>query len=209
MSQGKTGNRTSNDAALLQQERMHPYRSVLFFALVGSSILFLSMVIMFIIWVSHHPPIDNFQLPKTFIISTLVLLFSSYFITFIQRYYKEDNARALLLSLTGALVLSGFFSILQVSSWKTLYDNGFYMDGEIGMTFLYAITGLHFVHVGGGMIYLFYLWLKAFDIWNDPVRSLLYFSNKYEAVRLELFSTYWHYLDGVWLFLFLTFLFTF
>lgn len=181
----------------------------MFFALVGSSILFLAMVFMLIVWITHNEPIENFHFPKGFILSTILLLFSSYTTTLSSKYYQEDNSRNLLLSLSATLFISLLFVVCQVLGWKSLYDQGFYLNGEAGILFLYVITGLHFVHVGIGMIYLFYLNLKVFDIWNDPVRSLLYFSNQFEGVRLEMFGNYWHFIDGLWLFLFLTFLFIF
>lgn len=189
-------------------ERMGPQRTFMFFALIGSSVLFLSLVIMFIIWMSYHPPIENLKLPKSFILSTIVLLFSSYLLTTARQAFQKDNGRALLISLVSTLLLSATFTYLQVSGWKELYQSGHFFDGAAGVTFLYLITGLHFVHVFGGIIYLIYLNLLAFDTWKDPVKSLLYFSNPMEGIRLELFSAYWHFLDGLWLFLFLTFLFT-
>lgn len=210
MEQRNTGKRTEKSSSVFSfSERTHPYRTFMFLGLVGSGILFLAMVFMFIIWLNNNPPIENFKVPKSFMVSTIVMLITSYLVVLANRYLKEDHAKGLLLSLTGALLLSGVFSLLQVLGWKDIYDQGFYLDGDAGIALLYVISAIHFLHVCGGMIYLFYLTLKVFDIWNDPVRSLLYFSNKYEAVRLELFSSYWHYLDGLWLFLFLTFLFSF
>lgn len=209
MKQDKTGRKNEQELFMLEKERTHPYRTMLFFGLVGSALLFLSMAIMFIIWVSHNPPVENFRLPREFTLSTLLLLVSSYTLTLARKYYTEDNDRGLLFSLTGTLVLSGLFTIFQLISWKSVLEQGFSLDKDIGITFLFGISAVHFLHAASGMIYLFYLWLKSFDIWNDPVRSLLYFSNKYEGVRLELFSSYWHVVNGLWLFVFLTFLFTF
>lgn len=209
MKEDKTGRKSEQELLLLEKERTHPTRTLLFFSLVGSSLLFLSMVIMFIIWMTHNTPTENFKLPKEFTVSTIILLISSYLVTIVRRQYKADNDRGLLLSLTGVLICSFFFSLLQLSGWKNMLDQGFLPNKDIGTGLVYAISGFHFLHLGAGMVYLFYLWLKSFDIWNDPVRSLLYFSNKYEGVRLELFSNYWHYVDGLWLFIFLSFLFIF
>lgn len=209
MRQDKTGSKREQELNLLEKERTHPYRTMLFFGMVGSCLLFLSMAIMFIIWNSHNPVIENFRLPREFTLSTLLLMVSAYTLTLVKKYYTEDNDRGILFSLTGTMILSGLFSIFQLLGWKTMIEQGFYPDKEIGITFVYGITAVHFIHAAGGMIYMFYLWLKSFDIWNDPVRSLLYFSNKYEGVRIELFSSYWQVVNGLWIFIFLTFLFTF
>lgn len=209
MREDKTGKKSEQELLLLEKERTNPARTALFFCLVGSSLLFLSLVIMFIIWMTHNPPTENFKLPKEFTLSSIVLLVSSYIMTLVRRQHRNDNDRGLLLTLTGMLILSAVFALLQVSGWKNMIDQGFRPDKDVGISLMYAISGCHFLHLGGGMIYLFYLWLKSFDIWNDPVRSLLYFSNKYEGVRLEFFGHYWHFIDGLWLFVFLSFLFVF
>lgn len=209
MKEDKTGRKSEQDLLLLEKERTHPKRALLFFSLVGSSLLFLSMAIMFVIWMTHNTPTENFKLPKEFTLSTIVLLISSYLVTIMRRQYEHDNDRGLLMSLTGVLICSFFYSMLQLSGWKNMIEQGFWPDKDIGTSLVYAISGFHFLHMGVGMVYLFYLWLKSFDIWNDPVRSLLYFSNKYEGVRLEFFSNYWHYVDGLWLFIFLVFLYIF
>lgn len=208
MKQYKADGKVRDAQMVSISERMGPQRTIMFFALIGSSILFLSLVIMFIIWMSYNPPIENLNMPKAFILSTIVLLFSSYLLTLARHAFHKDNGKSLLISLFSTLVLSATFTFLQVSGWKELYDSGHFFDGAAGVTFLYLITGLHFLHVFGGIIYLIYLNLVAFDTWQDPVKSLLYFSNPVEGIRLELFSAYWHFLDGLWLFLFLTFLFT-
>jgi cytochrome c oxidase subunit 3 len=96
-----------------------------------------------------------------------------------------------------------------VLGWKSLYDHGFYIDGEVGISFLYIISGLHLAHILAGLLFLLYLTFNAFDNWNDPIKALVYFSNKYEEVKLEVFSTFWHFIDVLWVVLFFTFLFTF
>lgn len=209
MREDKTRRRSEQELNLLEKERTNPYRTTLFFGLVGSSLLFLSLAIMLIIWVSHNPPVENFRFPREFTLSTLILLGSSYLLTLVRKYSSEDNDRGMLMSLTASMVMAGLFVILQLLAWNAMIEQGFDLEKDISITFIFGISAVHFLHAGGGMIYMFYLWLKSFDIWNDPVRSLLYFSNKYEGVRLELFSNYWHVVNGLWLFVFLTFLFTF
>jgi cytochrome c oxidase subunit 3 len=209
MSDKKTGNKTKFDHSQNISDRQHPFKTYLFFALVGSSILFLSMVFMFIVWVNQNYITSGFQVPKVFIVSTVVMLFSSYAVTKIKKAFENDNTKQLLISLSSTLILGTIFCALQCAGWKSMYDHGFFIDGEAGISFLYIISGLHLAHVLGGMIYLFFLNIKAFDNWNDPVHALVYFSNKFEGVRLEVFSTYWHFIDALWVILFFTFLFSF
>ena len=163
---------------------------------------------MFVIWLTHNPPVGHFNMPKPFILSTIVLLITSYIVTLAQRAFKTDDSKLLILSFTASLGLTMLFTCLQFLGWRDLYNQGFFINGEIGISLVYIITGLHFFHVMCGLLWQFYLSLRAYDVWNDPVKSLLYFSNKFEGARIDLFSAFWHFVDGLWLCLFLTFLFT-
>jgi cytochrome c oxidase subunit III len=208
MSRNKTGNEREVDIDSRHLERVHPYKTFLFFALVGSSILFLSLVFLYIIWMTQNPPVNHFRLPKSFVISTLSLLISSYAVTKAQEAFYNDNNKKLLVAFTVSIGLTLLFCAMQIIGWTELYDRGLFINGPAGVTFLYIISGLHFLHLGVGLLWQFYLAIRAFDIWNDPVKSIVYFSNKFEGTRIDLFAVFWHYLDLLWLCLFLTFLFT-
>jgi cytochrome c oxidase subunit III len=208
MSKNKTGNEQEINIDSRHLERVHPYKSFLFFSLVGSSILFLSLIFLYIIWMTQNPAVNHFRLPKAFIVSTLALLISSYTVTLAQQAFRNDDNKKLLLSFTLTLGFTLLFAAMQVIGWTELYERGLFIDGPAGVAFLYIISGLHFLHLGAGLLWQFYLSIRAFDVWNDPVKSLVYFSNKFEGTRIDLFATFWHYLDILWLCLFLTFLFT-
>ncbi len=207
MGKDKTRREQQLDTDHQHLERVSPYKTFLFFALTGSTILFLSLVLMFIIWLTQNPPVERFNMPKPFIVSTIVLLITSYISTLIKTAFKNDDSKLLILSITASLGLSMLFASLQILGWKDLYDQGFYITGEVGISLIYIITGLHFLHVMCGLLWQFYLSLRAYDVWNDPIKSLLYFSNKFEGSRIDLYSTYWHFVDGIWVCLFLTFLY--
>ena len=208
MNERKTG-RHLFDPSTSVSDRQSPYMTYLFFALVGSSILFLAMIFMFVIWINQNELTLRFSLPKQFIVSTILILVSSFTLSSVKKCFRNDDAKGLLLSLSSTLFLGISFCVLQVLGWKSLYDHGFYIDGEVGISFLYIISGLHLAHILAGLLFLLYLTFNAFDNWNDPIKALVYFSNKYEEVKLEVFSTFWHFIDVLWVVLFFTFLFTF
>ena len=56
------------------------------------------------------------------------------------------------------------------------------------------MTGLHVLHIIGGIIVIFYFWMPGSKMWeSDPER----FTN-----RIEIVGLYWHFVDLVWIFLF-------
>lgn len=208
MRKDTTGSDTSRSLLPIYKERSAPYKAFLFYALLGSGLLFLSLSIMFIIWNSQLITSSNVQFPKSFVISTLALLFSSYTLSISRNYHLQDQAQSMLLSMTASILLALAFIGFQVHAIFSILEQGLYVNINVSLLFLYMITGFHFLHIIVGTIYLFYINLKSIDIWKDPVKSLIYFSNKFEGLRFELFCSYWYFSTGLWLFLFLVFFYS-
>ena len=208
MRKDTTGSDTSRSLLTIYKERSAPHKAFLFYALLGSGLLFLSLSIMFIIWNSQLITSSNVQFPKSFVISTLALLFSSYTLSISRNYHLQDQAQSMLLSMTASILLALAFIGFQVHAIFSILEQGLYVNINVSLLFFYMITGFHFLHIIVGTIYLFYINLKSFDIWKDPVKSLIYFSNKFEGLRFELFCSYWYFSTGLWLFLFLVFFYS-
>ena len=208
MRKDTTGSDTSKTLLPIYKERSAPYKAFLFYALLGSGLLFLALSIMYVIWNSQQLSSTDVQFPKSFVISTLTLLFSSYTLSISRNYHLQDQAQNMLLTMSASLLLAMVFIAFQVHAIFSILDQGLYVNIDVSLLFLYIITGFHFLHIIVGTIYLFYLNLKSFDIWKDPVKSLIYFSNKFEGLRFELFCSYWYFSTGLWLFLFLVFFYS-
>ena len=208
MRKDTTGSDTSRSLLTIYKERSAPHKAFLFYALLGSGLLFLSLSIMFIIWNSQLITSSNVQFPKSFVISKLALLFSSYTLSISRNYHLQDQAQSMLLSMTASILLALAFIGFQVHAIFSILEQGLYVNINVSLLFFYMITGFHFLHIIVGTIYLFYINLKSLDIWKDPVKSLIYFSNKFEGLRFELFCSYWYFSTGLWLFLFLVFFYS-
>ena len=93
--------------------------------------------------------------------------------------------------------LGGFFAIAfilgQLWLWKQFVDWGYFLSSNPANSFFYLLTGLHGLHLLGGLI----AWSRtAFKLWRGR-----YPENIKSSV--ELCAIYWHYLLGLWLVLFL------
>jgi len=190
-------------------EKFHPYKTFLFFGLLGSTVVFMSITFLYLASLSKAVPLENFKLPKPFFLSTLLLLFSSFSISKAVHAFREDASKRLLQSLAITLGLGLAFAIMQVLGWKKLFDSGFMFQTHSRVSYLYVISGIHFLHIFIGLIFLSALTLSVFLKSKDPVKSLLYFSNEYEQTKIELVVIFWHFIDFLWMGLFLIFLFTF
>lgn len=190
-------------------EKLHPYKTFLFFALLGSTIIFLSLSFLYSLRIAEFSGADGFQIPKAFIVSTVLLLLSSMTITRIARNYETDSFAGIKTSLGITIFLAIAFTISQVIGWNSMYNGGYFVNSETGISFIYLISGLHFMHVIGGIAFLGYLLVGIQKNSNDIVKSLLYFTDNYQKTKLELATMYWHFVDILWLGLFFMFLFTF
>ena len=190
-------------------EKFHPHKTLLFFGLVGSTVLFLSMTFLYVITVSRSGTPDAFQLPKSFSVSTVFILLSSFSISGAVKAFKNDALLELKISLMSTLAFGMLFCLSQAIGLKIMIDSGYFISSNVGVSYLYVITGMHFLHVAGGMIYLLAISFRVFSSSGDMVKSLLFLSDDYQYTRLQLSTIYWHFVDALWVILFFMFLFSF
>lgn len=139
----------------------------------------------------------HFNLPKLFSLSTSIILLSSLSMNWaISSASKKDSANTKNALLATTLLGFGFVAI-QFLGWKSLTEQGIFLVGNPSGSFLYIISGLHVVHVLAGLIALIVVTAKSFG--RD-------YNNRF-LLNIKLCATYWHFVDGLWVYLFLFFLF--
>jgi cytochrome c oxidase subunit III len=205
----KTRSDSDNLRGFKRLEKFHPFKTFMFFGLVGSTVLFLSMVFLYFVTISRAGNPVNFQLPKAFSVSTIFLIISSYSISGAVKAFKNDSFDNLKFSLVTTLLSSSIFCVFQVFGWIKLSNAGFFINSNVGVAYLYVITGMHLLHVVGGMFFLIYLSAIVFSKSGDIVKALMYFTDDLQLTRLQLATIYWHFVDALWVLLFFMFLFTF
>ena len=148
--------------------------------------------------VSRNRPdwISDFELPTSFLWSTLIIILSSVTLYFVKPLIiKEKRTNATLLMFV-TLLLGAAFIGLQFVGFQQILAEGYYFTGSassITTTFVYLIVIAHIVHVAAGLIVLLVL------IYN-------HFKQRYKAgqmLGLELGATFWHFVDVLWIILFL------
>ena len=143
-------------------------------------------------------PID---LPKMFFVSTGVIIASSLTMLFASWSARKDNFTGVKIGMALTLVLGMIFIMCQFMAYGALVDQGIVFGGSSSHpagSFIYAISGAHLVHLLGGIFMLIYVCIKSF--------KELYHSKN--LLGLQLCSIYWHFLDLLWVYLFLFIYFT-
>ena len=140
----------------------------------------------------------SLTIPRVFWYSTGVILVSSLTIQMALKALCSKTGRccdtATLITVTA--LLGVLFMILQWMGFRQIWRSGVTFKGSGGGQFLYIIAGLHAVHVLAGVVALFVMFIKAFA---SKIRS-------YDSVPVELMSTYWHFVDLLWIYLFIFFM---
>lgn len=178
-----------------QKKRVHPHKFTLWVAMGSIVMMFAGLTSAFIVK-SNQVNWKSVGLPKVFWVSTAVMLLSSLLIQSALRAFKqrEMNQYRLLLGLT--LVLGIAFIVLQWMGFQSLWAQDVTFRGAGAGQFLYVIFGLHALHVLGGLVALLVMSVKS---WTGRTKN-------YSATPVEVAATYWHFVDGLWIYLVLFFL---
>lgn len=142
--------------------------------------------------------VDNrwleFALPEEFFWATGVILLSSFSMIWAGRALRQNNQKALQAGLFITLLLGISFALLQWSGWQNLTDRGLFFTGEgssTSISWVYVLTFLHWLHLISGLIVLIVTLAQAMSGVYRPDNKL----------GFSLAAIYWHFLDGLWLYL--------
>ena len=172
------------------------YKLLLLFAMISMTMMFAGLVSAFVVSKSRADWLKNFELPIAFYFSTAVILGCSLTFHLAKKAIQIDNRSATTSFLLGTLALGIVFVILQFVGFGQVVAQGYYFTGSessITTTFLYIVTLVHLLHLAGGIISLLII------IYN-------HFKQKYnstQTIGIELGAMYWHFLDILWVLLFL------
>ncbi|KUG07864.1 cytochrome c oxidase subunit 3 [Solirubrum puertoriconensis] len=196
--------------AFARIEKVPPLVMLLYLSLVGVTVLFAILVALYIQTRANNGSVGSVHpFPRWFSLSTVVLVVSSYVLSQATRLYREDDVSGLSRCLVSTLILGCIFAGLQVLGWRELDQQGIFFTGEPSGTYVYLISALHVVHMLGGMLFLLVLLVRTVYAARDGVRTLVFIRNPYRRLQLRLLGIYWHFIDGLWVALFMMFLFLF
>ena len=179
-----------------QQEKIHPQLFILWVAIASIIMMFAGLTSAYIVK-SNQEGWQTLAMPQVFFISTAAILGSSLTLHLaISSFKKEVMSRyRLLLGLT--VLLGIIFVILQVIGFQQIWNSGIQLKGVAGAgQFLYVIFGLHGLHVVGGIVALIVMALK----------TLFSKSKITPKTPIEVMATYWHFVDLLWVYILLFFI---
>lgn len=138
----------------------------------------------------------HFELPQLFYLSTAFIIISSLPMQLAVHSAKKNRQQSLLTSLIITLGLGLAFSFTQFLGWSKLVEMKVFFGGPTSNpsgSFLYVITAVHLAHLAGGLIYLLF-------VITQSIRGK--YNSEYN-LPVQLCAIYWHFLDILWVYLFI------
>ena len=183
------------------------YRLGMTFALASIAMFFIGLTSSYVVRHGLDPDWLAIEMPPVLLFNTLILLASSMTLETARRALNNPKDRGLSgyrkwLRLT--LMLGLVFLYGQLMAWRQLMAYGINLSSSAHSSFFYLLTGLHALHLLGGILALSYLVWKAQRARGFAVAGGLHNS---EATAngtraFDVIALYWHSMDALWIYLF-------
>ncbi|WP_448529504.1 cytochrome c oxidase subunit 3 [Raineya sp.] len=187
------------------QKKRDYQENLLLFAMIGMALVFLFITLAYLARKGSADWID-FKMPKLFSFSTFFMLVSSYTLYVANNAFEKQDFFTYKYLLGTTFVLGIFFLLCQYFGWKQLEAQGLFFGKKAGAAanFLYLLSGLHILHLLGGMVALWIVFWKAVKK-ESYVDDFIHAVNPPTQRRLKLATRFWHFLDILWLYLYVFF----
>ncbi len=180
---------------MTESKRIHPHKFTLWVAMASIVMMFAGLTSAYIVK-RGQTNWQGFDLPLIFTYSTMVIIASSITMQLAIKKFKDRQMLQYRWLLVITALLGVVFMVMQFTGFNILNQRGIKLIGRgsnVSGSFLAVIAGMHMLHVLGGIIALAVMLGKAFSTRNRT----------YTAVPVEVLGTYWHFVDGLWIYLFI------
>jgi len=176
-------------------------KTMLWFAMISMTMTFAGLTSAYVVSSSRPDWLKNYELPPMLLWSTIVIVISSITIHFAKKTIKKGSGKQGMILLVSSLILGLAFVVLQWQGFSYMVSElGYNFTGptsNVVISFMYILFSLHLVHLFSGIIVL------SIIIYN-------HYKQRYgngQTLGLELGVMFWHFLDFLWVYLFLFFYF--
>ncbi len=171
-------------------------KTMMWFAMVSMAMVFAGLTSAYVVSKSRKDWSTDLVFPEAFIYSILVIVASSITFYMVKKAIENENRQLATILLLLTLTLGISFVFLQFEGFSDIISQGYHFTGptsNIVTTFMFIIVVTHLAHIIGGLLVLLVV------IYN-------HFKQKYKkgkTLGLELGAMYWHFVDFLWVYLFL------
>ncbi|APG60387.1 cytochrome c oxidase subunit 3 [Christiangramia salexigens] len=169
-------------------------KMMLWFGIISMVMTFAGLTSAYVVSKNRPDWLNDFELPVSFLWSTLVIIASSITLALSKRNIKTGNRKNATALMLGTLILAVLFVVFQFYSFSEIINEGYYFTGSessITTSFIYVLVLVHLAHLAIGIIVLLVLIYNHFKQAYRPGQML----------GFELGATFWHFVDFLWLYL--------
>jgi len=174
------------------ESTFHPHKFALWASLCSITMMFIGLISAYIVRYAAGNW-QEFNIPSLFYISTVVLVASSFTLHKSYKSFVAENESAYKFFLLISLVLGIAFVAMQTFGWFALEGRGIELNGNPSGSFFYLISGLHALHILGG--------IAAMVVATFHAYKLPFFVSNKRRLRFDLVVSYWHFVDILWIIL--------
>ena len=178
-----------------QDKQKRAKKMMLWFGIISLIMSFAGLTSAFIVSSSREDWLADFVLPNSFTYSTLIIFLSSIVLFAAKQALKKNQYTTTTSLLIGTLVLGIAFIYSQVLGFNQIIASGYNFTGptsNITMSYIYVIAVVHIVHVLAGIFCLIVVIINQLNKKYSSENTL----------GFDLASTFWHFVDILWLYLF-------
>jgi cytochrome c oxidase subunit 3 len=184
----------SMDELEIKQEKAK--KMMLWVGMISMSMTFAGLTSAYVVSSSRADWLSNFDLPSAFTISTFLIALSSLTFYLAKQSLNNKNKKKTKSLILSTLVLAFLFVYFQFKGFGEIIDQGYYFTGaesSITTSFLYVLILLHLAHLFSGVIVLIVVFYQ--------LQKGRYSGSN--TLGFELAHLFWHFLDLLWIYLFL------
>lgn len=183
-------------------QRKEPFKFMLQLAMFGSGLLFLGLLVFYTILSRPEAGFGRLILPEIFWASTLLMLISSLTLYLAEWSFDKHNFKSYRFYMGSTLALGICFIVMQLLGWKELFELNANSAIRTSRGFIVMISGLHILHIVVGLIFLVKIFIESLKRLSY-VESFVYSVNPPNQLKVNLIVFYWHFVDVLWVILFL------
>jgi cytochrome c oxidase subunit 3 len=184
---------------------VHPQKFALWIGMASMSMFFAALTSALLVKKGDYRSWEGFRLPIVFLFSTLSVIGVSVCIHSALICYRKAKFTTFRWLMFFSFLLGCLFLSLQLTGWSVLQHGGMTLTENLSGSFIYVITAAHGVHIIVGLVVMLVFLLHAVKNRKDPIYELRDIINPRRQLNLELLVSYWHYVDAVWVYLYVFF----
>jgi cytochrome c oxidase subunit 3 len=174
---------------------MHPNKFSLWLFMITVVMLFAAFTSAYLVRSAERDWL-KFELPTIFLTNTCILVLSSLTMHLAFMFAKKDEIEKVKYAVIATMILGALFMGMQmVGAWNSLRDINIYLGGKESNpagSFVYVFFIVHVMHLIAGMGFLIYLYMET-------VKFKVHSKN---MLQMEITATFWHFLDLLWVYLY-------